>query len=56
MNKQLYVKDRQCSVEAAIYETAVFSTCQKQNEYFDKENVASILTFYIYNGAFCENS
>ena len=55
-HKQLHVKDRQCSVEAAIYKTAVFSTCQKQNEYFDKEDVARLLTCYIYNGAFCENS
>ena len=34
----------------------ICSICRKQNEYFDKGYVARFLTFYIYNGAFCDNS
>ena len=45
----IYVKD-------AIWETVLCSTCRKQSEYFDQRYVGSILTCYIYNGAFCDNS
>ena len=42
--------------EAAIWEIVVYSTCRKQSEYFDQRNVGRLLTCYIYNGIFCDNS
>ena len=42
--KQLYVKDSECLVEAAIREIAVCSTCQKQSECFAKRDAAGFLT------------
>ena len=44
-----YVKD-------AIWEIVLCSTCRKQSEYFDQRDVGKLLTCYIYNGAFCDNS
>ena len=44
------------SVLAAIWEIVACSTCPKQSQYFEQRHVGRLLTCYIYNGAFCDNS
>ena len=43
-------------VEATIWEIVVCSTCRKQSEYFDQRDIGRLLTCYIYNEDFCDNS